>query len=460
VHSLWLVGWLVSLGIGLFLVILAGMGLRGDDLTIGVAFGVDFFILSIFCFIMMFRKVFAGSYRYLVRPALIMICVQTSVTASIILGNFNLRNEEAGIALFFIIFPIILLLAVLFIPARLFGAPAVVQTAQPAPVQPRMTPGGAVSPARRLTALLLALLGPMGLLCGLQRFYVGKIGTGILWLFTGGLMGIGQVIDIILIAVGQFTDKDGLPLVMWSDPSELTTVAMPPQAQAAAGAMPQAPAAVPVEPAQPVLENAPHQPAVNQPPSWPSYASAATVYEPFDPIGGLFAAVGHIFAFAAIVIGVIVGVHLPALANAAWPNAEPVMQLQGALGESWPGIVEQVGTMLVVVLLFMAAILIMIGRRRSGPAHLMRALLSLLGFFFAIMLFRNEAMSQGEIQNIVGLFQSDQVNLALERLFRVISQEEAMVAAVIMLVSVLFMSWPPRRRMPVFAPMPPQGVVL
>jgi hypothetical protein len=90
----------------------------------------------------------------------------------------------------------------------------------------------------------------------------------------------------------------------------------------------------------------------------------------------------------------------------------------------------------------------------------MRALLSLVGFFFAIMLFRNEAMSQGEIQNIVGLFQSDQVNLALERLFRVISQEEAMVAAVIMLVSVLFMSWPPRRRMPVFAPMPPQGVVL
>jgi hypothetical protein len=42
----------------------------------------------------------------------------------------------------------------------------------------------------------------------------------------------------------------------------------------------------------------------------------------------------------------------------------------------------------------------------------------------------------------------------------VFSQEEAMVAGVIMLVSVLVMSWPPRRRTPVFAPVTPQGVVL
>lgn len=35
--------------------------------------------------------------------------------------------------------------------------------------------------------------------CGLQRLYNGKIGTGLLYVFTFGLLGIGQFIDLFLI---------------------------------------------------------------------------------------------------------------------------------------------------------------------------------------------------------------------------------------------------------------------
>lgn len=64
-------------------------------------------------------------------------------------------------------------------------------------------------PKHKKTALLLCIfLGPLGI----HRFYVGKIGTGILWLFTLGLFGIGYIVDIFRIAFGSFADQYGIPL--------------------------------------------------------------------------------------------------------------------------------------------------------------------------------------------------------------------------------------------------------
>tara|TARA_B100001109_G_C18717884_1_gene405668 strand:- start:558 stop:764 length:207 start_codon:yes stop_codon:yes gene_type:complete len=44
---------------------------------------------------------------------------------------------------------------------------------------------------------------------GVHRFKVGKTGTGILYLFTLGLMSFGVWVDLIMILTGKFKDKDG-----------------------------------------------------------------------------------------------------------------------------------------------------------------------------------------------------------------------------------------------------------
>jgi len=72
-----------------------------------------------------------------------------------------------------------------------------------------------VSEYSGLVALLLCFF--LGYL-GIHRFYVGKIGTGLLYLVTGGLFGIGWLVDLIVIASGRFRDYYGFRLVVWEEP--------------------------------------------------------------------------------------------------------------------------------------------------------------------------------------------------------------------------------------------------
>lgn len=68
---------------------------------------------------------------------------------------------------------------------------------------------------RGLATILCALFYCTGV-AGIHRFYAGKIGTGVLWLLTFGLFGIGQLVDIIMILCGSFEDIDGNVLSNWN----------------------------------------------------------------------------------------------------------------------------------------------------------------------------------------------------------------------------------------------------
>ena len=68
---------------------------------------------------------------------------------------------------------------------------------------------GAVSEKKFVPAVLLCFfLGGLGV----HRFYLGKIGTGILMLITLGGLGIWTIIDFVRLVIGSMGDKDGLPL--------------------------------------------------------------------------------------------------------------------------------------------------------------------------------------------------------------------------------------------------------
>ncbi|MCH8541964.1 MAG: TM2 domain-containing protein [Alcanivorax sp.] len=70
-----------------------------------------------------------------------------------------------------------------------------------------------MSEKRILPAFLLCFF--FGIL-GVHRFYVGKVGTGILQILTLGGLGIWALIDFIMIIVGAFTDKNGNKLTEWT----------------------------------------------------------------------------------------------------------------------------------------------------------------------------------------------------------------------------------------------------
>jgi TM2 domain-containing membrane protein YozV len=73
----------------------------------------------------------------------------------------------------------------------------------------------AISPKSRLAAFLLCwFFGYFGA----HRFYVGKIGTGILMILTLGGMGIWIIVDAIVIIIGSFRDKYGRRVFNWIEP--------------------------------------------------------------------------------------------------------------------------------------------------------------------------------------------------------------------------------------------------
>lgn len=70
---------------------------------------------------------------------------------------------------------------------------------------PQSATAGKSAKTKTATALLCFFLGGLGV----HRFYVGKIGTGVVQLLTLGGLGIWALIDFVMILLGKFKDSTG-----------------------------------------------------------------------------------------------------------------------------------------------------------------------------------------------------------------------------------------------------------
>lgn len=87
--------------------------------------------------------------------------------------------------------------------SKKMGAPTAAASADP--IVPEVAVPVRSQKSKSVALVLCVLLGYMGI----HRFYVGKIGTGILWLLTLGCFGIGWIVDIVMLCCNKFADKSG-----------------------------------------------------------------------------------------------------------------------------------------------------------------------------------------------------------------------------------------------------------
>lgn len=92
-----------------------------------------------------------------------------------------------------------------------------------APSKGGLTSSNNISPKSGFVTFILCLF--FGTL-GIHRFYVGKIGTGLLMFITAGGFGFWYLYDLISIAINNFTDDSGRTVEITKNPSGAKTFFM------------------------------------------------------------------------------------------------------------------------------------------------------------------------------------------------------------------------------------------
>jgi hypothetical protein len=278
----------------------------------------------------------------------------------------------------------------------------------PAPSEPMMS---GISPANRTAALILAVIAflPFVPLAGLHRFYVGKIGTGLIWLFTWGCFGIGTLVDIVLIATGAFTDRAGRAVTCWKTPP--------------AGA---------IDSGRRVER--------------PSRVRGTT---PGVSLVGVMA--GMLMALTLLLV-LLLAIDPPAIiASGALAPAVDPQEFERFFGfKRWPALLWKIAGIATLIIGLLATATMLLARRRHGPTHMLRGLLGFAAILIPFSWLYDVTQSlQWQIYTSPA---NPSFGLAIEQLLNRLTWIDAIVSAAVFVTGLVLLFWPPRLRSAVTPP--------
>ena len=119
-RAAWVAGIVALLTMGVMFCVAGGTTRRPDEVGAYLAGGVSSFLFGLLCIYRAFTTTFYGWWGYLLKPVLMTACASAIASSAIVLGNLWYRPREDDIMLgtFFIVFPALLLIVLLFIPGK------------------------------------------------------------------------------------------------------------------------------------------------------------------------------------------------------------------------------------------------------------------------------------------------------------------------------------------------------
>ena len=263
------------------------------------------------------------------------------------------------------------------------------------------------TPRARMPALVLSLV-PFVMMpfFGLHRFYAGKNFSGVVYLLTLGLFGVGQLVDVILIALGEFRDAEGRLLTTWrSSPNELSTVGE----------------------------------KVN---------SLSVIPSPRSLFSDGLAVVGGLFLALDIALGFLLAINGPKLiaAGAFSPIGLSPEFMANVLGMAdWQDLVFQFWAIVCGVLSAATVGLLMTSRLRYGIPHVIRVLPAgfALGMVFAMLM---EGTRRIQWEQVVESLNRKQVGPALQAILSGDMIACSIGSAVAFSAALFILAWPPRQK--------------
>jgi len=118
--------------------------------------------------------------------------------------------------------------------------------------------------------------------------------------------------------------------------------------------------------------------------------------------------------------------------------------------ERWPQMVQEIGWSLSFAVMVLGTVLLVIGRRRAGAAHVIRAVLGLFGLIWTLQALSG-ALGRTDWSMVAEMTRNNLPGMAVETLHKTLSggaTHAAMAAGGLLLASTVMLVWPARKTSP------------